>query len=142
MTEQERKTQTIKWIVTGLLMLLGLYNNIALYKGWAHLEIGDEQLTEYVTWFYEFIVGAYGWYVNNNVTEDAQVSQLVLNALKSNSITPAQVENLLNNPVVQKVAAGTNVSEDQLMMFLFDKDLQDVAQAQVDNKDVEVMIDD
>lgn len=142
MSEQERKNQIIQWVVTGILLGLGFYNQLAQIKGWAHFEVGDAVLTRYVTWFYELIVGAWAFWHNNNITSFAQLVQLVLDALKNGTINPTQVENLLTNPVVQKIANGVDVSEEQLNMFLLDKDLQDVVQAEIDGKDVEVMIDD
>lgn len=104
MTEQNRKTQTIEWIVTGIAMLLGMYNQIAITKGWVHIEIGDIQLTQYVTWFYELIVGAIAFWRNNNITSFAQLTQAVLNALKNGTLQPNQVEALLNSEELRQIA--------------------------------------
>ena len=141
MTEQERKNQIIQWVVTGILLGLGFYNQLAQIKNWPHFEIGDAVLTRYVTWFYELIVGAWAFWHNNNITSFAQLVQLVLNALKDGTITPTQVENLLTNPVVQRVANGeSTVTEEQLDYFLFDKDIQEITQAQLEEKEVTVQI--
>ena len=117
MTEKEKKDQTIQWLVTGILMLIGLYNQLAITQGWVHIEVGDAQVTSCVTWVYELVIWAIGWYKNNNVTGKAQVSQLVLNALKSDKVT-----------------------EKQVITFLENKELQDIADAHAQGQEIEVEI--
>ena len=111
------KEQTISWIVTGIAMLLGLYNQLAITQGWVHLEFADAQLTQYVTWFYELVVGLIAFWRNNNITSEAKVSQIVLDALKSNVVT-----------------------DDQILAFLESEELQDIADAHNNGQDIEVEI--
>ena len=141
MTEQDKKQQTIQWIVTGILLLAGLYNQLALIKEWPHIELVDSQVTQYVTWFYELIMGAIAFWYNQNITTDSQISQCVLNSLKNNSITQAQVKDLLNNETVQLVI-DSQVDPDVLETFLVEPELQEAAQAHLDGKDVNIDIKD
>lgn len=89
------KKQVVEWVVTGLLLLFGFYNQLAQLKGWAHIEVGDAQLTQLVTWVYELIIGLWAYWHNNNVTKDAGLSQDVLAALKDGAVTQSQVNELL-----------------------------------------------
>lgn len=139
MTEQERKQQITQWVVTGIALALGLYNHLAMIKNWPHFEIGDEKLTEYVGWFYDLVVGIIAFWYNQNITKDSQISQCVLNSLKNNSITQAQVEDLLNNDTV-KMVAESEVDPELIETFLIDKDLQEAVKAHLDGKEVNIDI--
>lgn len=139
MTEQDKKQQTIQWIVTGILLLAGLYNQLALIKDWPHIELVDSQVTQYVTWFYELAMGLISFWYNQNITTDSKLSQSVLNALKDNAITPAQVKNLLNNDTVQMVI-DSDVDTDILETFLVDKDIQEAVKAHLQGKEVKINI--
>lgn len=104
MTEKERKQQTVQWIVTGVLLLAGLYNQLAIIKNWPHIELVDSEVTKYVTWLYELVMGVITFWYNQNVTGNAKISQLILNALNNNIVTPAQVEGLLNSETMKTIA--------------------------------------
>ena len=141
MTEQEKKQQTIQWIVTGILLLAGLYNQLAIIKEWPHIELVDSQVTQYVTWFYELVMGLITFWYNQNITTDSKISQSVLNALKDNSITPTQVEDLLNNDTV-KMVIDSKVDPELIETFLVDKDIQEVVKAHIEGKEVSINIED
>ena len=141
MTEQDKKQQTIQWIVTGILLLAGLYNQLAIIKEWPHIELVDSQVTQYVTWFYELVMGLITFWYNQNITTDSKISQSVLNALKDNSITPTQVEDLLNNDTVRMVI-DSGIDKDVLETFIVDTDLQEAVRAHLDGKEVSINIED
>ena len=141
MTEQDKKQQTIQWIVTGILLLAGLYNQLAIIKEWPHIELVDSQVTQYVTWFYELVMGLITFWYNQNITTDSKLSQSVLNALKDNSITPTQVEDLLNNDTV-KMVIDSKVDPEVIETFLVDTDLQEAVKAHLDGKTVSIDIQD
>ena len=141
MTEQDKKQQTIQWIVTGILLLAGLYNQLALIKEWPHIELVDSQVTQYVTWFYELVMGLITFWYNQNITTDSKISQSVLNALKDNSITPTQVEDLINNDTVRMVI-DSGIDKDVLETFIVDTDLQEAVRAHLDGKEVSINIQD
>lgn len=135
----DKKQQTIQWVVTGILLLAGLYNQLALIKNWPHIELVDSEVTQYVTWFYELIMGVISFYYNQNITSDAKLSQAILNALKEGQITPAQVEDLINNDSV-KMVMDSDIDQDVLETFLVDPDLQEAVQAHLDGKEVKINI--
>lgn len=118
---RDEKTQTIQWITTGILLILGFYNRLAQIKNWPHIEIVDAQITAYVTWFYELIVGAWAFWFNNNISPGAKLAQLVLNALKRGSLSEGDVETFLNNNTVQQMVSAINegkVTNNQLSTLL------------------------
>ena len=143
MTEQEKKRQTVEWVVTGIALLAGLYNQLAMIKGWAHIEIVDAEITKLINWLYDTVVGAIAFWRNNNITSFAQLSQLVLNALKDKTVTPAQVEDLINNDTVKMVSEklqDKNFNPELIEALLTNTELQEIAQAELDNKEINVKI--
>ena len=143
MTEQNRKQQIISWVVTGILLALGFYNQLAQIKGWAHFEIGDAELTKYVTWFYELIVGVWAFWTNNNITTFAQLCQVLLDKLKEGIISSAQVKEFLENPTVQMVAQKVqdkDFNPELIEVLLTNEELQTVAQAELSGKELNINI--
>lgn len=143
MTEDQKKKQIVEWVVTGIAMLVGLYNHLAMIKNWPHIEIVDEVTTKYVNWFYDLIVGAIAFWRNNNITSFAQLCQILLNKLKEGIISPAQVEEFINNPTVQMVAEklqDKNFDPELIEALLTNSEIQEIAQAELEGKEINVKI--
>ena len=143
MTEEQRKKQVVEWVVSAIALIVGLYNHLALIKGWAHIEIVDTVTTQYVNWFYDTIVGIIVFWRNNNITSFAQLVQVLLNKLKNNTISPAQVEEFISNDTVRLVSeeiAKGNVTNEQIMAFLTEPQLKEIADAHNNGQTVNVNI--
>ena len=143
MTQDQKKKQIVEWVVTGIAMLVGLYNHLALIKNWPHIEIVDEVTTKYVNWFYDLIVGAIAFWRNNNITSFAQLCQILLNKLKEGLISPAQVEEFIDNPTVQMVAEKVqdkNFNPELIDVLLTNSELQEIAQYELDGKEINVKV--
>ena len=143
MTEDQRKKQIVEWVVTGIALIAGLYNQLAMIKNWPHIEIVDAEITKLINWLYDTVVGGIAFWRNNNITSFAQISQLVLNALKNKTITPTQVEDLINNDTVKMVSEklqDKSFNPELIEAFLVNSDLQEVAQAELDNKEIKINI--
>lgn len=137
MTEQDKKKQTIEWIVTGIAMLIGLYNQIAITKGWAHIQVGDSQLTLYVTWFYELVVGAIAFWRNNNITSPAQLVQVLLDKIKQGLLSNEQMQVILK---IAEMLINKELTIEQLDLFLNDNSLREIANAHLNGETVDVNI--
>ena len=137
MTEEQKKQQTIQWIVTLILMLVGIYNHLALINNMPHIEIVDEVITRYVTWGYETVVGIYAFWINNNITSPAQLVQVLLNELKNSQISTEQVDLLIR--IVDSLIKGELTTE-QLKEFVENPELKEIANAHLDGQTVEVTI--
>ena len=143
MTQDQKKKQIVEWVVTGIAMLVGLYNHLAMIKNWPHIEIVDEVTTKYVNWFYDLIVGTIAFWRNNNITSFAQLCQILLNKLKEGIISPAQVEEFINNPTVQMVAEklqDKNFDPELIEALLTNSEIQEITQAELEGKEINVKI--
>ena len=135
MTEEQKKQQTIEWVVTGILLLLGFYNHLALIFSWPHIEVVDAEVTRVVGWFYELVVGFYAYWRNNNITSPAQAAQVILNKFKKRSFTDTGLILKLVDMV-----SSDEISAEQLQEFVDNDDLKEITQAHIDGKTVEVNI--
>ena len=143
MTQDQKKKQIVEWVVTGIAMLVGLYNHLAMIKNWPHIEIVDEVTTKYVNWFYDLIVGTIAFWRNNNITSFAQLCQILLNKLKEGIISPAQVEEFINNPTAQMVAEklqDKNFDPELIEALLTNSEIQEITQAELEGKEINVKI--
>ncbi len=80
-----------------LVTLVGCINAFLTLRGLPNLEIGDETITLVVSGIATIIGEIWGWWRNNNWTQDAQITQPVLNGLKAGTITQQEVNNLVNS---------------------------------------------
>lgn len=127
MTQEDRKKQTVQWVVTGVCLLAGFYNQLAIIKNWPHVEIVDAEVTKLVNWLYDTVFGIIAFWYNQNVTGNAKISQLVLKALNNNAVTPAQVEGLINSPTLKTVIdylASGKVTLDQIDTIATDEEVR------------------
>lgn len=85
-----------------VIALLGIINMILQSQNLPSLEIGDAQITTFINSLAAIVGSIYGWWFNNNVTQNAKMSQEVLNGLKDGSVTSQQVESILPEQVVVK----------------------------------------
>lgn len=96
MSKEEIRRQNVSNIVSAILFLFGLYNQAAAVYGWPHFELATAELTGTVNLLYDLIVGAWIYWKNHPITKSARLGQVVINDLKTNEITPKEVDTLLN----------------------------------------------
>lgn len=78
----------VRLIVCGLALL----NAVMDILGLPHLEIADAQVTQVVNVVLLVTTYAWGFWKNNNFTEDAKASQIILNELKETNAEDIEIE--------------------------------------------------
>lgn len=97
MITKEELMAKINALIPLIITCFGLINGVLTLKGLPALEIGDEVITTVINGIATIIGTCWGWWRNNNWTKDAQITQPVLNGLKAGSITPEEVNDLVDN---------------------------------------------
>lgn len=80
-----------------LISIVLLVNTFLSAKGLPCIGLTDENITTLVSGIASAVAVIYTWWTNNNVTEDAQISQLVLKCMKDGLISGGEVRDFLIN---------------------------------------------
>lgn len=107
MTGDELKKQ-IEAFAPLLISIVLLVNTYLSAKGLPCIGLTDENITTIVSGIASAASVIWTWWVNNNVTNDAQTSQLVLNCMKDGFITDQEVRNFIINKMNDLTKADPN----------------------------------
>lgn len=104
--------QQIQAFAPLIISALTLTNTFLSMKGLPCIEIDNANITQAVSAIATIVSVVWAWWQNNNVTGKSQVSQKVLSALKSGTVTDNEVEEFLDDKTNPAPAEEKTVKEE------------------------------